>query len=69
MDTLDLNEVVQETVDRFEEQARALGSTLTFKSDRPVKIKGDRQRLEQVLSNVLMNALNSVCNAGLAKVL
>jgi PAS domain S-box-containing protein len=54
---LELGELIQETIGRFDEQVEASGSPITMCLHRGVRIKGDRIRLEQVFSNLFMNAL------------
>lgn len=54
---IEINEIVNEVVERFEEQARSIGSNIQFKKVSPVTILGDRMRLEQVFSNLITNAL------------
>ena len=54
---LDLGVLVGEVVGRFREQAEAVGSSLSFEAKAPVPLSGDRLRLEQVVSNLIMNAL------------
>jgi len=51
----DLVEMARELADRFREQAP--GVTLSFEAAAPIVGRWDRLRLEQVVSNLLMNAL------------
>ncbi|MGE0528165.1 MAG: PAS domain S-box protein [Bdellovibrionales bacterium] len=57
LEPLNLCEVVRETVARFEEQSHVAGCQLTCEARGTVEMKGDRHRLDQVFSNLLMNAL------------
>lgn len=54
---LDLYEVVKEVAERFEEQCKSFGCTLSLEVEDTVHAVGDRKRLEQVFSNLIMNAL------------
>lgn len=54
---LNLTHVVKETIERFEDQCRSAGCPVTFKSDGLIVFTGDRTRLEQVFSNLLINAV------------
>jgi PAS domain S-box-containing protein len=55
---IDLYDLVQEVLERFTEQFAALGIALHFES-RPIAVSvlGDRYRLEQVVANLLTNAV------------
>ncbi|NVI97267.1 CHASE domain-containing protein [Myxococcus sp. AM009] len=57
LEPVDLDELVHEAVRRFETEARTAGVQVTV--DSPVAVTGqwDRMRLEQVLTNLLSNAL------------
>jgi PAS domain S-box-containing protein len=57
MEPIDLGEVMRDVVERFEEQAKAAGSKIEVSSDGEVRVQGDRLRLEQVLNNLITNAL------------
>ncbi len=54
---MDLAHLARELVERLEESARRAGCTLTVEAPRSVSGFWDRLRLEQVLSNLLTNAL------------
>jgi len=56
-DDVDFAAVVQEVTARFEEQARRAGCVLEVRADGPVQGSWDRLRLEQVVTNLLTNAL------------
>ncbi|WP_164019896.1 CHASE domain-containing protein [Pyxidicoccus trucidator] len=57
LEALELGEVVHELVRRFETDAQAAGVLLTVDAPRPVPGRWDRLRLEQVLTNLVSNAL------------
>ncbi len=54
---LDLSKLVAEWCDRFSEEAARRGSRLELRLDRPLVGRWDRMGLEQVLSNLISNAL------------
>jgi signal transduction histidine kinase len=54
---VDLCELVAETVTRFEDQFAQSGSTLAVHADQPVVGQWDRYRLEQVVTNLVANAI------------
>jgi PAS domain S-box-containing protein len=56
-ETVDLRQVVRETADRMREQARAHGSELTIEVAEGVTGTWDHIRLEQVLTNLVSNAI------------
>jgi signal transduction histidine kinase len=56
-DVLDLGRVVGETSRRFGEKARALGIDLDIGADAALPAAGDHDRLLQVISNLVENAL------------
>lgn len=57
LDAFDLCELAQEVVGRFQEQARAAGVTLGLDAGPPTIGYWDRLKVEQVLVNLLSNAL------------
>ena len=57
MKAVELTELLQGIVERFEEQSKVAGSSISMTFEGPVQVKGDRIRLEQVFSNLLINAL------------
>jgi signal transduction histidine kinase len=54
----DLGEVVAEVVNRLEETAKRAGCSIGIRADEPVVGLWDRSRIDQVVTNLLMNALN-----------
>jgi PAS domain S-box-containing protein len=54
---VDLQAVVREVVGRFHEEAERSGTPLEVHAEAPVRGRYDRLRLEQVLTNLLSNAL------------
>jgi PAS domain S-box-containing protein len=54
---LDLAELVREVVSHFAEDFARSGSNLTVRAPRPIYGRWDRARLEQVVANLLSNAL------------
>lgn len=55
--TVELGELVSEVTKRFSEQAAKAGTSLHVRSEAPLCGRWDRLRLEQVVSNLLSNAL------------
>lgn len=56
-ESFDLAEMAQDVAERFREQAAGGGVPLSFEAPAPVPGRWDRLRLEQVLTNLLANAL------------
>jgi len=54
---IDLTELAGEVVQRFAEEAGRVGTTVTLHAPAPVPVVADRQRMDQVLTNLLSNAL------------
>jgi signal transduction histidine kinase len=54
---MDLVAVVREVAARFSEEAARAGCPLTVRAERPVVGRWDRNRLDQVVTNLLTNAL------------
>ncbi len=54
---MDLAELVEEVVGHFDEEARAVGATLQLVRHGPAQGTWDRARLEQVVTNLVSNAL------------
>ena len=57
LEPLDLGELAGEVVQRLTDEAARIGCTLRLQAAGPVPALGDRQRLDQVLTNLLVNAL------------
>ena len=57
LELLDLGELAAEVVQRFADEAARVGSTLTLNAPAPVPARADRLRLDQVLTNLVSNAL------------
>jgi signal transduction histidine kinase len=54
---MELRDLVQQVVERFSEQIRESGSLVTLLDGEPVNGRWDRFRMEQVVENLLSNAL------------
>lgn len=54
---LELADIVRETVARLAEQAARVGCDLVVTIQGPVRVQGDRLRIEQILTNLIGNAL------------
>ena len=65
---LDLAEATEETVRRYEGQARAFGVRLEAVVDGPAPAEGDHDRVVQVVSNLVENALRSTPAGGSVRV-
>jgi PAS domain S-box-containing protein len=57
LEPLDLGELAAEVVQRFTDEAARVGCALHLDVAGEVPVQGDRQRLDQVLTNLLVNAL------------
>jgi signal transduction histidine kinase len=57
VETVDLEQLLTEVVDRFAEQARSAGCTVSLRTNGPAIGHWDRLRVDQVLSNLLSNAV------------
>jgi signal transduction histidine kinase len=57
----DLERVVSEIVDGFQEEAVRANSTLTLRSSGPVKMRMDALRIGRVVQNVVSNAIKYGC--------
>jgi PAS domain S-box-containing protein len=57
LEEFDLAEMAQDVAERFREQAAGGGAPLSFEAPAPVRGLWDRMRLEQVVTNLLANAL------------
>ena len=56
-EAVDLRDLAAEVVQRFADEASRLGTRVTLTAPEPVPVRGDRQRLDQVLTNLVANAL------------
>lgn len=61
---LDLEEVAREAFDRYRSQAEAFGVRLDLSSSGPVEAVGDYDRLLQIVSNLIENALRVTPSGG-----
>ncbi len=57
LEDLDLGEVARETVGHLEEEGESCGSPITLDAHGPAPGRWDRLRIEQVLTNLLSNAM------------
>jgi signal transduction histidine kinase len=57
LESVDLEQLLKEVTDRFGDQARSGGSSLSVKTHGPAQGRWDRSRVDQVLSNLISNAL------------
>ncbi|MFP2933853.1 ATP-binding protein, partial [Pyxidicoccus sp. 3LG] len=57
LEELDLGQLAREVLEQFQHDAAHAGCELTLRADAPVKGRFDRLRLEQVLVNLVSNAL------------
>jgi signal transduction histidine kinase len=55
--SVDLNAVARKVAGRFADEAQRVGSTLVVRETGPITGQWDRERVEQMLSNLLSNAL------------
>ena len=53
-----LTELIRETVDRFDKLNESKGYTITFESKEDVRVLADREKISQVLYNLIGNAVN-----------
>lgn len=65
---VDLEEVTRHAMDIMAPQARHAQVTLQFESAGPVHIQAERARLVQVLTNVLLNAIQAMPHGGKASI-
>jgi signal transduction histidine kinase len=54
---VDLTQVVREVLERFQEEAQRMGTGVELRGAEPVVGRWDRGRLEQVVTNLVSNAL------------
>jgi two-component system, OmpR family, sensor kinase len=57
LEPLDLCEVVRDVVARFDPELQLTGATLTLTAEEPTEGRWDRPRLEQIVSNLVSNAI------------
>ena len=55
-EVLDLAELVKDMVQRYRDHLSSAGCSVTVVAETPVKVRGDRFRMEQVVLNLLSNA-------------
>jgi signal transduction histidine kinase len=53
---IDFSDLVRENVERFDLECKKAGCMLELECERSLVVSGDRQRLDQVISNLLSNA-------------
>jgi len=66
--TVDLTEIAREAVVRYEGQARTLGVSLAVRGSSEAQVEADPDRVLQVLSNLIENALRCTLSGGLVTV-
>lgn len=54
---IDLNPIVKDVITRMEEQAQKTGSSIEFHADKAIKGSFDKVRIEQVIINLITNAI------------
>jgi PAS domain S-box-containing protein len=57
VEKVDVAAIAREVVERHREEARQVGSELVLAADAPVVVEGDQLRLEQVITNLVTNAM------------
>ncbi|MBI2412155.1 MAG: PAS domain-containing protein [Deltaproteobacteria bacterium] len=65
---MDLSELITSSIKGFEKQARDKGISIASDTDELPKVSGDRDRLEQVMVNLLDNAIKYTPSGGEIKV-
>jgi signal transduction histidine kinase len=53
----DLSSAVREVLSRFEDEAKRAGCPLSIRSDEPTEGRWDRMRIEQIVTNLISNAI------------
>jgi PAS domain S-box-containing protein len=56
LEELDLSELTRDTVDRLREELERMGAHVTLHAPRPVPGRWDQLRIEQVITNIVVNA-------------
>jgi two-component system phosphate regulon sensor histidine kinase PhoR len=66
----ELKTLIREVFNDLEMKARDLNITLRFKegADKPFRVRGDREYIRQVLTNLIVNSINYGKEEGLTKV-
>lgn len=57
LEEIDVSELARETVERLREQASRAGCELALRADAPAVAQCDRLRIEQVVTNLIVNAI------------
>jgi PAS domain S-box-containing protein len=57
IERLNVGDMIRDVVERFREAAEQAGSPITVHADTPIRAQWDRLRVEQILSNLLANAI------------
>ncbi len=61
--TVNLNEIIEQAIDENKDFAATFNVAFEFKSSLSASlVKGDPERIKQVLTNLLSNAANSLMN-------
>lgn len=57
-EVFDLNEVIEETIKRYDKLVERKGYKILFKANKKVKVNADKTRILQVIYNLINNAVN-----------